>query len=609
MLTFFDLVVAVFSEAQRAVEVPPKGPQTDTKAMDQHSWLNPTTAFTVACAAFSALAITTVWRNQHSYQPEKVQDLPTAQPRPQNRRRKAVDSIYAPDYAYAAFRTDTARPPYVQLQELLQNIAQLSKQLRAAQLPSESRLILTSLLGELSLLTTSLYRLQQTTGASNHVFSQDLGRAACFEAAMSSLDDILALLKTELGSSGPSANVLQEALQQLRDQRPALDVLLEDHAEHTMPPTPPSEAFAAETLKAGEASGSLMPSFVPGTGLTPGGDSKAWIEPPPEYSPPASGSTMVAEKNEKGSLEPAPPKSKTAEEEEVYDTDALYNAVTKNDIDLVNEILALEAYPDAAIGELQRTALHQAAHLNHVVCLASLLRHNASKTAEDVKGDTAIHLAAWAGNCEALSTLLAHGVDVDWLSGRDGYSPLWCAISASNIDAARLLLKHGARVSLRADGGQMPLHQAAVTGQSAMCELLLERGAQVDSLDDDLNTALHYAAASGSTASVRALIKGGADVKAVQGQGLTPAHWTAHKGHTEVLGLLLDCGADVDALAEEGATPLHLAANRGHTQAARLLLEKGADRKIEATGWDGVSGTPAEMAKAKGHVRLARMLK
>ncbi|EMD00869.1 hypothetical protein BAUCODRAFT_48919, partial [Baudoinia panamericana UAMH 10762] len=161
----------------------------------------------------------------------------------------------------------------------------------------------------------------------------------------------------------------------------------------------------------------------------------------------------------------------------------------------VRDLIEHGASADEPIGELQRTALHQGAHLNRVACLNVLLQHGACIAAEDAKGDTPLHLAAWAGHCEALEVLLNQGADIDSLSGRDGYSALWCAISAYHIDAVRLLLKHGARVSLRSASGNglLPLHQAAVTGQSAMCRLILEYGAQVGSLDDDHNTPLHYA--------------------------------------------------------------------------------------------------------------------
>ncbi|KAI7100119.1 hypothetical protein KC352_g38075 [Hortaea werneckii] len=140
-----------------------------------------------------------------------------------------------------------------------------------------------------------------------------------------------------------------------------------------------------------------------------------------------------------------------------------------------------------------------------------------------------------------------------------------------------------------------------------MCELLLERGARVDAPDDERNTALHYAATSGSAPTVLALLRAGADVNLKQSQGLTPAHWAAHKGHEEVLLLLLSHGALVNARGKANARPLHLAANRGHMAAVRILLEKGADWSKEAE-WDGVQGTPARIARLKGHARVADLI-
>ena len=414
------------------------------------------------------------------------------------------------------------------------------------------------------MLTTMLSQLQQILVQLPSALASKNAQAACFVASTSSLTETFSVLQSALGNTRDTSHTIKDALQQLRDQRPTLTYLIDTLKPTSFPLTPPAEVDM-DLLHPGEGM-SFMHPLTPSTGLTPGVDAKGWIEPPPEYSPPARGSLagMAVEKSDAKGSEAAPPREQPEVKDEVYDHDALYNAVTEDDAELVTELLALGSDSGAPIGELHRTALHQAAHLNHTSCLTILLRHGASLSAEDSEGDTPLHLAAWAGHVEALSALLAHGADVDWLSGRDGYSPLWCAISAYNIDAARLLLKHGARVSLRSasGGGLMPLHQAAVTGQSAMCELLLDRGAQVDSLDEESNTPLHYAAASGSAASVKILLRSGADVTASQKQGLSAAHWAAHKGHIEVLKMLLSYGAPVNAMAEEGATPLHLAANR-----------------------------------------------
>ncbi|KAK4541715.1 hypothetical protein LTR36_007424 [Oleoguttula mirabilis] len=581
-----------------------------------NSFLSPTTYFSIACVAFSVLAASTVWRNQQASSSEgkATRSQQRVVSRPQPRRRVAVDSLYAePDDAlYATGQSQLPKEvstptPTAVLSKLVQTSAAVAHQLRSSHHLTASRITTTSLLGELSLLTTSLCRLQQLAVDHAALLSLEREKSTCFEATTSSLSDILALICTELDSPHGSSALVQEALQQLRDQRPALEFLLENHASTSLPLTPPPETTTTASLEAG----GMMPPFIPATGLTPSVDAKCWIEPPPEYSPPSHGTMEAAlvEKADSKDRSPPAPEEQPSTEQEVYDTDALYNAVTSNNADLVGDLLEHGADASAAIGELQRTALHQAAHLNHISCLTLLLRSGAVMSAEDAKGDTPLHLAAWAGHVEGLSTLLAHGADVDWLSGRDGYSALWCAISAYHIDAARLLLRSGARVSLRsaAGGGLLPLHQAAVTGQSAMCELLLERGAQVDTVDDDKNTPLHYAATCGSTASVKVLLLHGASVTATQNQGLTPAHWAAHKGHTEVLSTFLAYGAPVNAAAEEGASLLHLAANRGHTAAVRLLLESGAAHKARAT-WYGTDGTAAQMARASGHVRVAQLI-
>lgn len=579
----------------------------------QHSLLNPTACFTAACVAFSLLAISITWRNSQSLPLDSSTAQAASETLPKKRpgaiRRKGVDSIYLGAEDAAQFRqTLEAQPaplpvssdPISALSSLITLCAEASKELRASRRLAYSRLTNASLLGELSLVTTGLCRLQQHIATNSVWIAEGSGIAACFDASATGLSETLLLLKSELQRSGGSeSEAWQVVLEQLRGHRPTLDFLLASATANSLPPTPPEDADIESEVFAGT---SLLPTPA-ATGITPAPDAS-----PPPYSPPAHGSINLMEKaNVK--TEDGPPEVQHEIEADSFADDELHSAAMIDEAELVADLLARGADANQAIGELQRTALHQAAHLNHSASLTALLRGGAVMNVEDSKGDTALHLAAWAGNVEALSSLLSHGADVDWLSGRDGYSPLWCAISGFHIDAARLLLKHGARVSLRSasGGGLMPLHQAAVTAQSAMCELLLERGAQVDSLDEDRNTPLHYAAASGSSAVVKGLLRGGAQVDLEQAQGLTPAHWAAHKGHADVLEMLLAYGAPVNATSEEGATPLHMAANRGHLPCVRLLLEKGARRSLKAA-WDGVEGTPAGMAKEKGHARVAKAI-
>lgn len=571
----------------------------------QHSFFSPTTCFAVACTAFSFIAVASAWRSSSA---TSIPAKETKEDRPKPRRRIAVDSLYAAD-APAAGRGEHTSALTI-LADLIALSAKLSAQLRQ----DAGGYVATALLSELSLITASLCQLQAAVCNNSAAIAAGTGLGACFVASTSALHATFSSIAgDQTAPPEERANLHNGALQQLRSQKPALEFLLTSlNTTGQPPPTPPVEddAFLKPSSAGGFGPESTGLGQAP-TGLTPAVDSRGWIEPPPEYSPPSSSATfpMPEKRDQKTALAEEPCTQPQVENGDGdVNGEALYQAVTDDDVQVLEDLLKAGLDTDEAFGELQRTSLHQAAHLNHCACISVLLRHGASMSVEDTKGDTPLHLAAWAGNVEALGSLLAHGADVDWLSGRDGYSPLWCAISANHIDAARLLLKHGARVSLRSGSGLMPLHQAAVTGQSAMCELLLERGAQVDAADDDLNTPLHYAATCGSAASVQILLRNGASVETQQLQGLSPAHWAAHKGHADVLALLLEYGTPLNMAAEEGATPLHLAANRGHMAAARLLLEKGAKKSIEAS-WDGVQGTAADMAKAKRHARLAKMIR
>ncbi|KAK0906033.1 hypothetical protein LTR91_016967 [Friedmanniomyces endolithicus] len=584
--------------------------------MDQQSLLTPTTCFTIAWVAFSLLAVS----SEPIIESHKTTMRPSAL-----RRRRAVDSLYVEDTSSitSQFGRWTTQSPLAIIDDLIQTCAHVSSSLRESghlEVPTAQSARF-ALLQELSLLSATLYQLQQVAASNTILLASGSSQAACFGANARGISDLLGLVDSQESVERLSC---ADVLLPLRAQRVALQSLAASMA--ALPPTPPDESDMSRSLNVHRAArpdllrnasvSSYAPDYSSSTGLTPAAiESRSWLEPPPEYSPPSDPSMAAAtEKLDSKSRDAAPPEIHDEKEDEVFDTDALYNATTTNNTQLVSDLLLHGADPNQAIGELQRTPLHQAAHLNHIPTLTLLLHHNASLTTEDAAGDTPLHLAAWSGHCEALTALLAHGggtsEKIDWLSGRDGYSPLWCAISAYHIDAARLLLKHGARVSRRSISGNglLPLHQAAVTGQSAMCELLVERGAQVDGLDDEGSTALHYASASGSCAVVQVLLRGGADVTLKQKHGLTPAHWASHKGHTEVLELLLSYGAPVDARAVEGASPLHLAANRGHLAAVRVLLEKGANRGIVAEAWDGAEGTPVEMARAKGHGRVARFI-
>lgn len=602
----------------------------------QHTFLTPTTCFTVACVAFSILALTSVWNNQKTASSKPDRALPK-----RNRAaRRTVDSVYVSEGPFQSLEdVDAGRSTSQLLSDLIELSASIAKDLRLRQDVPGLRITNVTLLSELSHLTTNLCRLQQRE-SSNHKSLSGGNDAfeACLESSLASVREVLLFAQIACTTTEPWAvEALESSIQQLRDQRPTLAFLVEkSESKSILPPTPPCEADLALSMKEDLAPGASLLTLQHQPAITPCADTKAWIEPPPEYSPPSSSSNLLlgVEKMATKSDVPLPPEPSLAAQpllggQQDNDSAELFDAVLSNDVRSLRQILSLpQIDPNVSSPPQARTPLHQAAHLNHSTLIPQLLAAGALLTSEDNEGDTPIHLAAWAGNVEALSALLANNTTasnsdnsakaavqdpVDHLSGRDGYTPLFCAVSAGHVDAARLLLtRFGAGPELRSAGGITVLHQAAITAQPAMLSLLLSCGARVGTTDDEGNTALHYAATSGSVSCVRSLLRAGANVEIRQAQGLMALHWGAHKGHVGVVEVLVGEGeADVDARTtdepELGATALHVAASRGYVDVVRYLVKKGAQVKLKGS-WDGLEGTPRRMARLRGFADVAKVL-
>jgi uncharacterized protein len=122
-------------------------------------------------------------------------------------------------------------------------------------------------------------------------------------------------------------------------------------------------------------------------------------------------------------------------------------------------------------------------------------------------GWTPLHLAAYFGHADLVALLLERGASLSTVSDNGiGVTPLQSALSARRLEAARLLLEHGADVNDGGkEGGYYPLHYAAFFGSVELAELLLSHGARTDVLTSD---------------------------------GLTPLAMAEQKGHQEVAELL-----------------------------------------------------------------------
>jgi ankyrin repeat protein len=134
-----------------------------------------------------------------------------------------------------------------------------------------------------------------------------------------------------------------------------------------------------------------------------------------------------------------------------------------------------------------------------VVKLQRLLKADAGLvTAYNADGWTALHLAAHYGQLEAAEVLLSHGADSDARShnGMDNI-PLHAAVAGNHLELVKLLVGDGSDVNAQQHGGWTPLHGAAQHGNYDMAAYLLKSGADPEIPNDDGLTAYDIAMEEG----------------------------------------------------------------------------------------------------------------
>lgn len=97
-----------------------------------------------------------------------------------------------------------------------------------------------------------------------------------------------------------------------------------------------------------------------------------------------------------------------------------------------------------------------------------------------------------------MKTLLEQNPGLVSVKDCDGYTPLHRACYENHVDAARILLEHGADISALTNQHWQPLHSACKWNSSHCASLLLDWGADVNALTQGELTPLHLAASHSS---------------------------------------------------------------------------------------------------------------
>ena len=231
-----------------------------------------------------------------------------------------------------------------------------------------------------------------------------------------------------------------------------------------------------------------------------------------------------------------------------------------------------------------------------VATARALVAKGADVNAPEPDGTTALHWAVQRNDVDLVSRLLRAGAKVN-VKNSFGVSPMSEAALAANPVLIDRLLAAGADVESPNPDGQTALMVVAKTGQVDAARVLLKKGAKVNAVEKWRGqTALMWAVAQGHTAMVKELIANGADVnvrsivndwdRQVTGEpravyrpagGLTPLLFAAREGCVDCVDLLVNAGADINYADPEAITPLLMAVMNMQFDTAAQLIRRGAN--------------------------------
>lgn len=247
-----------------------------------------------------------------------------------------------------------------------------------------------------------------------------------------------------------------------------------------------------------------------------------------------------------------------------------------------------------------------AARTGDVTAVKAFLAQGMNVSKRDVKGNTALIVAAGRGQTEVLKVLLASGADPEEATNAEGLfegkTALCWAASQGRSNVAAYLIQSGANPHLPMQrgvfAGKTPLMWASSQGRTEVVKLLLSAGAEVDYSSDSGafrgKNSLMWASSQGRVETVAALLMHGSNVNTVDSDNISALMWAsgsetrddghkkgllekATKGHIDVIQLLLKYGAIVDLQDKDGITAVMYASFNGHSGAVQVGERKNTE--------------------------------
>lgn len=228
--------------------------------------------------------------------------------------------------------------------------------------------------------------------------------------------------------------------------------------------------------------------------------------------------------------------------------DQMFAASRAGDYDTLKTILDTKISVNLMSGDAQDTPLMIACRYGMDDIARLCLHYGARNDPHPDFGQTALHCAVESKSFGCARVLLdaaaPSGSDslIANLKDVDGYSSLHLACKVGDLKIVKLLVGHGADISLRDQNFRTAIHTCSYYGHKSILSYLLDSGGDcyLELMDSDGRTALHYAAESGHLNCVKLLLETAANPVAQDTNYLTPYQVAVRAGHEKICHLLLE---------------------------------------------------------------------
>jgi ankyrin repeat protein len=241
-----------------------------------------------------------------------------------------------------------------------------------------------------------------------------------------------------------------------------------------------------------------------------------------------------------------------------------------------------------AVDSKERNGLHRAARLGKTEIARMLIDRGLDVNGVDASGEAALQMACRNGHLDLARLLVACGAELNYVPSPElteySETALCSTVRKGRLEVLEFLLKAGADPNCVSSAKRYPLHAAIWwnTGFQIL-RLLIEHGADLSIIDKQGNDALHVAVTAESLEETerlelcRLLLQKGAIVNSQNMRGETALHKAVCCGDLAVVKHLVENGANLECHDETfGMTPLEMAIKRGRKEIGGLLRDAGA---------------------------------